>query len=981
MATDLDRPEAEQGNRIQERYDREFNNIVENYGNTAEDPRYKSPKTPNKVNPPPSIANSSPSGMSAGDIRDKETNPSTAWKDSTSLGETDKKGFVSRIRGARKKQLAILGGVAGAGGLVGLIFMMLLPLRAEMFISNIMAQATKVPAYAVEQRGQYLITRAIATRILMMSDANVDGNLVFCKNAAIGCSLFKTYTTKFIEDRYNLKLNKTVHGIEITVKTEGRTSLGGKANKWVIEGTRTGTESERVTRIVREMDNKQMNLYLKNVVRDRMPNHNIVTRYLSRKILMKKYGVTHWRAFTRTQAKIDDVRTTIRAKTIANTYGKIAPRFGIYMACLQQTDTCSKTIRLLNPSGIDITALEDAVKNAKTEEERKAAQKALDRAKASIKTMEKLGLTNIGEDLDKAGDKQISKFFSQKMLARAGGIMALAGVLDLMFGAVESVDDGALDEIAQDMAATAYVGYAFGDDTGLVTNRDKLKDGSIDSESYGIIDATLDGAQDSPLMRAENGIESPSVGSKSVAECPTEDGTKAIELPENQLVCDNQKLNRNYTAMFASRAGWNTLVPIAKGWNRSVGVAFDILGSAMGAIINIIPGLSKLFDFVGEKMSPLGEWFMGMIFDPPDVGASASGASNYVALSGAIRLSQNDLMKFGTDEQGKAFGAGGRVLSTSDIGAIIHESNSNSPQPSVLARIFSPEEKGSITQQIALTAPTDAATALSSILKLPTLSQFSNVNSASAADLSLANPFGMAIYGYTSSDGVFEADPNNYTLESCDKMSTDREESLGKIEGYPMEVYTKSDPCALEKMVVGTLLVDAGNTSDPQSLENLDENTGTSDPGSDNPLPDGSIADLAKIILESKYITIVDYSGNPAADRADRSLASQQLEDMAAGKLPNISRRCGYPNKTANPDIKLMQFLADVAQNGPSTKLNVLFGQCHSATSNHPIGRAVDFGCPSDVPALDKIGAKYGVKHNFENCDKNSHWHYSVGGG
>ncbi len=155
-----------------------------------------------------------------------------------------------------------------------------------------------------------------------------------------------------------------------------------------------------------------------------------------------------------------------------------------------------------------------------------------------------------------------------------------------------------------------------------------------------------------------------------------------------------------------------------------------------------------------------------------------------------------------------------------------------------------------------------------------------------------------------------------------------------------------------------------------------------SDDSTNDTQVDGSIAELAQIVLDSSTMKIADFSENPASDTADRSLASLQLQDMAAGKKPNTSTRCGYPNKTADPDINLMKFLADVAQNGPPTTINTLFGQCHSPASNHPRGKAVDFGCPADTAALDKIGTKYGVSHNDENCTPsgNNHWHYSVGG-
>jgi hypothetical protein len=106
-----------------------------------------------------------------------------------------------------------------------------------------------------------------------------------------------------------------------------------------------------------------------------------------------------------------------------------------------------------------------------------------------------------------------------------------------------------------------------------------------------------------------------------------------------------------------------------------------------------------------------------------------------------------------------------------------------------------------------------------------------------------------------------------------------------------------------------------------------------------------SAAPLARQILDERdrgKISIDDYSADPVRDRADRSLASQQLEDIAAGQPAHLSTRCSYAaqypsNNTVPPDVRVLQFLADLGQQS-TYKLNVLFGQCHKAgaSSMHP---------------------------------------------
>lgn len=147
----------------------------------------------------------------------------------------------------------------------------------------------------------------------------------------------------------------------------------------------------------------------------------------------------------------------------------------------------------------------------------------------------------------------------------------------------------------------------------------------------------------------------------------------------------------------------------------------------------------------------------------------------------------------------------------------------------------------------------------------------------------------------------------------------------------------------------------------------------------------GDISELAQQLLDLDArgkIEIDDYySEGTVSDEADRSTPRKQLEDLADGKQAKGSTRCGHDNGQIKPDAKILQFLVEL---GGETKysINSLFGQCHSSTSLHYQGKAVDFGCSHNIiNTADRIGQKYGVKRNFETCGGHGHWHYSIGGG
>lgn len=141
----------------------------------------------------------------------------------------------------------------------------------------------------------------------------------------------------------------------------------------------------------------------------------------------------------------------------------------------------------------------------------------------------------------------------------------------------------------------------------------------------------------------------------------------------------------------------------------------------------------------------------------------------------------------------------------------------------------------------------------------------------------------------------------------------------------------------------------------------------------------GSAREILTLVAAGR-ISIRDYSELASADQADRSLASQQLKDLAAGRPASLSRRCfRRPHPAVRADVRILRFLAALGLRSHYT-INVLFGQCHTRTSLHYRGRAVDLRCGLAIGQADAVGARYGVRRNVETCRANGHWHYSVGG-
>lgn len=867
------------------------------------------------------------------DTREKESAPSDSnWRQNYT-GKNDEK--VTGKGMSKKKKggiVALLTG--GIGGLLIAAFLAILPMKIEAFVQNISKKVDAVPEYAVKQRTSYLVTHTIALRMFQMGHPG--DSVVFCKGGTVGCSLFKTYTTNFIEKKYDLKMTRLGNGSTIKIVPGGRTSLGGKATSWSFDVSGSNDFKGTIKRIE---TNKEMKSFIKDHVAKRIDDKHlggIVKRYLARKILMSKYGVTKWRGFEKTKTKIADIKTNIKASMIKNTIGRVSQRAGLYFGCINgdSTATCARTIDKIHGDSAEGDA---------------AREKYLGDA------------TPTGDE----SEKVIQKFFSKQILSKIAGPVGFIMMADMILEAMHNIDNGSLDVVGQDMVAQVDTGYAFGDDTGVVTNAEKAMTGDGDLAVLGQLSQTLDGATSSPLMAADNGLGSPQFsaltgGASNNMSCTSSFNSTPQPIPKDQLVCNNQQFIRNYSKTLHAIPGLGQLFSVASAYAAGPGKAIHpIVQAANGAVsaavsaalkvAKLIPGVSGLISTItGVLAGPL-KALLSLIFDPPPVGVGAGGGNNYVALRGALTNSANQTMEQGVDDNGDATGGGGNFLSNQQVAAIqSSQMKDTATSNSAIASLFSPSIEGSLTQQLILTMPTQPSTMLSSLLSIPS-SLFSSISPQAHAisAATLANPMNITPYGYAVNSSAFTASPDTYTPAYCAASAKAREDSLKKTDGWPVPIYTKDDPCALEKMAVGSLLTADGVTDNPYSLK--DPVTDSSNYGGDAPatpptpggpanLPTGSAQDLAKKILP--FIS-------KGALKCQLGLGSSCSDIQNTAKGTPIGGSCAV--KALDPT--LLGLILGLLQNGQTMVINALCSNHPSSAygkgkiqSMHNVGKGMDFG-------------------------------------
>jgi len=748
-------------------------------------------------------------------VPEQEETPAGPWRYNPDPEDNKQNiGFVRRV--FRNKRW-----LTGAGVGVGLIsipviLLSLLPLKLEMFIKNITTISFIVPGTSINIRLEELITRSLAARAIMAANPNdPTAQLVFCKGGGIACSLFQTYTT----DYYEKKL-----GITLDVDVDGRVELGGRAAKWNITIQPGETNIDGVVETIKKNSNREMKRFIKEEVNKQGKHHSYVQRFITRQLIQKKLGVVFWRGppfVEKTVNSYETAKTNIKAAIVKATLGRVAPRLATYLTCLQgDIDVCkklntdySKTVSTVPNNPADAEGVDT------DSGEYKAAQAEYD---AKVAATDGLGDIDIGDD---AAKDAVKGLITKRILAVAGGGVAIAGVLDLIFSAIESLDQGALEQIWFDMSNQTYMGFS----TEVITAYEKWKAGDMDIATFEVLNELFNNAEKSPLQQAENGglvDTSEGITTKCAGVNGVDGEDVDTKLKPGQLICDEQKITRDYSLAFTENPTWKVLAEVAPIWNNTVGLGFDFVNGVASAFLGAIPGFNQLMGLVGGAAEPIITWMVGLIFEPPLVGTVADGARNYVGLSGGIRGTQNLIMQEGVSADGSTLGGGGGPLSEDQVLAIVNDADKNrkehfDSQP-LLARIFSLDLTGSFAQRFVSKLPTSVG--LLAKLPLSAFGQLFNGTAASAATTAdTINPFGLPMYGYALNDSVLKADPSIYTEEYCAVTAKARLDSYSKKDGDIIPIYHKSDPCALEKIVVGTALTAAGVTDDPYSLKPLED--------------------------------------------------------------------------------------------------------------------------------------------------------------
>jgi len=798
----------------------------------------------------------------------------------------------SRIRRILSNKRALTGLGIG-GGITTLLFssfVAFLPLKLELLIKAVSQEVMEIPQDAVEKRLQYLLSTYIAHKVLGVANPadTYPGTPVQ--------SLFKTWQSSKMQERLGIKIESN------------RTNNGQTATKWkvtftngeVIEGG-----NDNFSQISHKINSTaEMKRFLKNEFKQASKHDKALWRLGGRKSMMRTAGVTRW-AWLPDPAldKIDswnEKKLALRKEFRKKTYEPVKRalgRVGFHIACLTDYQSCRDlknkrySTELDDPpaesanidcpegdAGADCRANRDAVGEksaAEIDEMNDAVDKELD------------GIIEGDGGSDNASSKQISKIISKQLLSK---IAAGVGIVDTVARIVNGIDNGALNQVIYDRNTVAYVGYG----AEFLSSADQMKLGELTFDQFNILAEILENYGASPTFQALTGQIDPS-GKYYERDCGAD--AEPTVLPKGQTNCPERMIITDKTS-FTSAAWWQPISKFADLYLNSVGRIFDLFNGFLGLVgfnavmeklFTLIPGFAK--EAIEKAFANVLELVIGVAVSGDDTGKEAGDNIAGGITGAAFKLGETSL---DTDEEGvpngTGLGIGGEIMTPSQVAAaeerIAAEDADARAHRSVFAQIFDTEDTHSFVSQMAMRVPTSTGEikGIGNMISSSIASIFAPKSRAAAT----ANPFFSVniMYGYTKTSEL-EADPKQYTAEKCAELEKQREESYKSPSEtnhqFPILVYTKSNPCALEKTVAA--VGEASFTGDyPKDFrlenDNVAAGGGAAESG-ENPSEKGYVWPITK----GDYKPLSNCFRKPGHTGIDIPVSNKPVHAAADGKV------------------------------------------------------------------------------------------------
>lgn len=788
------------------------------------------------------------------------------------------------LRGAlTSKKSAFVATVALIAGLIG-IFFAILPLRLDYINSIILSRTSAVAEDLLEERIEHLVGRRILQAFVEVeSCARANPNLTiritdcnlgpFGKKGTYGEQLYSAWRTSGLIE-------------EVFTEADIEFSYNPSDNKYTMitptgEFDLLGNEFRNAEVLSRSEFSKQINSLIKEKTA-----WNQVWKRRGLRRAAKNWGVYRWAI----GGRLGELRDTSNnlgnsaSRRVRLIFGErvmlpLSDRYGTLFLCL--IDGCDSTDladRLRSRSDISSEAIEEVREAIENDDSNNYIVRTL--------------LKKIGIKLPTGSIPYVGQVIT--------AILVVGAIADLD----ELQESGALNTFQYNITAGASTSIY----TLVASNNDEIKNGQLDLETIGAINAQFDGIESSMLyqaIQAENGSQI------AAASEPANCGGNNEPIPSNQLVCPEQRLDYEppineflenpIVSNMVDRASCPSLIfqltevtrekcadaysGLAKGINFVTDFIGEAVFSQLEEAIKSIPiigsAYQSLTEFTEEQFTKLIDLTTSKLFAVPDEEDIVGTPRAFEYAYAGSEVLQATYLNGGINEDGTTFGAGLPMISDEEYQTLqanaLEEEYSEFKALALHERLFSRQNHRSLVAQMSLSSPNielsnnPIAMLWSTIANIP---QFivSNLqtlplafNSATFANTAnLSNPFGAPRFGIPINDPYFTSDPDIYTEEFCEgefeRWRQTYDEATGQYSGF--------NRCLIEEAAANaagstsTTLDDASLTDRSQTIPTQTVSTSSKQELAQKILDSGRVTGDSRYMAQIEQVAAGDFSCN-----------------------------------------------------------------------------------------------------------------------
>ncbi len=751
--------------------------------------------------------------------------------------------------------------------------------------------------------------------------------------------------------------------------------------------------------------NKEARAAIKQLVREEQPGvWKAVKRYHLRQDIQNMIGVRKWKFFENTRGKIKAKKVSVRNKIITQSLPENT-KSGVFVRCLFGIGECKTSADYANPEN---NSFGDTGKKKSDGNPNDPNQS--EKTYGDPKNPETIPGSTADESFQGAIDAAgTTGKIATKVLEKLNVYNNVLSILDALARFDQALHNHSASLIISQIRSQMFLGTL----TTFSVASDNLTTGQVNSEEVrSFMDqfarpthgegwtSVVEGQPSGTVSAAANGFSEAKNKKEFCSpqhQALMEKYPKEAEL-EFQWQCPQDTVGGKNNAQ-ALEDSWNNgagavLHPILKVFHDTTGGFFDVLNSISSAIVDPIVN-------AGLSVTGLQDDVNGAVAYASQEAIKIGGATPPIddnTPSGQVGNVNIQASAVGGEMSMRDHG-GAKTTETARAGTekdIIAYEQDQAAHTSLMDRYFSPSNPKSLvaTQMFAISdfKYSNAGQSLSNVFASALMSPWKVITQPTHADV----PDGYAAAKFAKLDNTFDMPPQALHAKVLDEtpQNVTNADELGIFKPDELTWDLVSDcskwyPALYEKVggdedkamsVWNVALMDAGAKTGLgaafgyKSACSFDDGSGTPSGGG------GGDAGAAGAVSGDAQQLAQQILGEDKVSKTGRYVM-EDLKHTANGQ-PAYAQ--------VNLDVKLLQFMAELGQTTPYVITSITGDGCgHSndtcvtagGSSNHYIGKAVDFGCGFNEAKADEVAKKYGYMANNERCDHGvDHSHFSPDG-